>query len=143
MVSNNNLATDFWFGRSRIDFYHVQVEKSKFIKFKKIMIFGLFWPVTSQNIFNFSRIRLIFCGNTYDMVSNNNLATDFWFGRSRIDFYHVQVEKSKFIKFKKIMIFGLFWPVTSQNIFNFSRIRLIFWGNTFDMVSNKNLRTDF
>ena len=143
MVSNNNLATDFWFGRSRIDFYHGQVEKPRFIKIKKIMIFDLFWPATSQNIFIFSRIRLIFCGNTYDMVPNNNLATDFWFGRSKIDFHHVQVEKSKFIKFKKIMIFGLFWPVTSQNIFNFSRIRLIFWGNTFDMVSNKNLLTDF
>ena len=46
-------------------------------KSQKIMIFDLFWPATSQNIFIFSRIRLIFCGNTYDMISNKNLATDF------------------------------------------------------------------
>ena len=37
----------------------------------------------------------------------------------------------------------IFWPTISENMFIFSRIKLIFLGNTFDMVSNKNLLTDF
>ena len=30
----------------------------------------IFWSAISENIFIFSRIKLIFCGNTFDMVSN-------------------------------------------------------------------------
>ena len=113
------------------------------MKTKNIMIYDLFWPTTSQNVFNFSRIKLIFWGNTFDMVSKKNLYSDFQFWRPRIDFNHRQVETSKFVKIKKIMIFDLLWPATLQNVFNFSRIKFIFWGNTFDMVSKKNLYSDF
>ena len=67
----------------------------------------------------------------------------FNFGGLDLIFNHQQVEGSKFIKIKNIMIFDLFWPTTLQNVFNFSRIKLIFWGNTFDMVSKKNLYSDF